>query len=64
MACLVLKEFFRTDYRSLADHPELVRLIDLKDISHYTIFQAADRLLRVAPARESFGAVLARAGRK
>ena len=66
LACLVLKEFARLDYRGLAehlaDHPDLGRLIDLKSIPHYTTFQkAADRLLRAAPARKLFDAVLDRA---
>jgi hypothetical protein len=66
MACLVLKEFLRLDYRGfaehLADHPDLARLIDLKSIPHFTTFQkAADRLLVAAPARTMFDAVLDRA---
>ena len=66
LACLVLKEFARLDYRGLAehlaDHPDLGRLIDLKSIPHYTTSQkAADRLLRAAPARKLFDAVLDRA---
>jgi hypothetical protein len=43
MACLVLKEFLRLDYRGFAahldDHPDLGRLIDLKAVPHYTTFQ-------------------------
>ena len=66
LACLVLKEFLRTDYRGLAahlgDHPDLTRLIDLKAVPHYTTFQkAARRLLKAAPARAMFDAVLDRA---
>src|SRR4051794_14637484 len=66
LACLVLKEFSRLDYRGLAehlaDHPDLARLIDLKVVPHFTTFQkAAARLLRAAPARAMFEAVLARA---
>jgi hypothetical protein len=66
LACLVLKEFLRLDYRGfaehLADHPDLVRLIDLKAVPHFTTFQkAADRLLVAASARKLFGAVLDRA---
>ena len=50
MACLVLKEFARLDYRGLAahldDHPDLRALIGLKAVPHYTTFQkAAQRLL-------------------
>ena len=66
LACLVLKEFLRLDYRGfaehLADHPDLGRLIDLKGVPHFTTFQkAAARLLRAAPARAMLDAVLARA---
>jgi Transposase DDE domain/Transposase domain (DUF772) len=68
LACLVLKEFLRLDYRGLvehlADHAELTRLLDLKVIPHYTTLQkAAARLLKAAPARELFDAVLDRAVR-
>ena len=45
LACLVLKEFSRLDYRGLAehlaDHPDLGRLIGLKAVPHYTTFQKA-----------------------
>src|SRR5215469_9539903 len=66
LACLVLKEFLRLDYRGLtehlADHGELRRLLALKVIPHYTTLQkAAARLLRAAPARRLFDAVLDRA---
>jgi hypothetical protein len=66
LACLVLKEFLRLDYRGLvehlADHGEMTRLLALKVIPHYTTLQkAAARLLKAAPARELFDAVLDRA---
>jgi hypothetical protein len=66
VACLVLKEFLRLDYRGfvahLADHDELTRWLDLKVVPHYTTVQkAAARLLRAAPARAMFDAVLERA---
>jgi Transposase DDE domain len=66
LACLVLKEFLRLDYRGfvahLADHDELTRWLDLKVVPHYTTIQkAAARLLRAAPARAMFDAVLQRA---
>jgi hypothetical protein len=66
LACLVLKEFLRLDYRGfvthLADHDELTRWLDLKVVPHYTTVQkAAARLLRAAPARAMFDAVLERA---
>src|SRR5262245_60016234 len=63
LACLVLKEFLRLDYRGivehLADHGELTRHLALKGIPHYTTLQkAAERLLKAAPGRELFDAVL------
>ena len=50
-ACLVLKEFYRLDYRKLTglfrDAPELAQAIGLKSTPHFTTFQkAAERLLR------------------
>jgi hypothetical protein len=66
LACLVLKEFARLDYRGLAahlaDHSDLGRLIHLKAVPHYTTFQkAAQRLLASVPGRRAFDAVLERA---
>jgi hypothetical protein len=66
LACLVLKEFSRLDYRGLAehltDHPDLGRQIGLKAVPHFTTFQkAAARLLASVPARTMFDAVLERA---
>jgi hypothetical protein len=66
LACLVLKEFARLDYRGLsehlADHPDLSRLIGLEAVPHYTTFQkAAQRLLTAVPGRMMFDAVLERA---
>lgn len=63
LACLVLKEFARLDYRGLAehltDHPELARTIGLSEVPHFTTFQkAAKRLLKAAPARKLLDAVL------
>jgi len=54
-ACLVLKGFFRTDYRGiakyLADMLEICHALGLKKVPHFTTLQkAADRLLRSAPA--------------
>jgi hypothetical protein len=56
-ACLVLKNFLRTDYRGvvahLADNQGLVATLELKKIPHYTTLQkAAQRLLKSAPARQ------------
>jgi len=69
MACLVLKNFSHLDYRGLAehltDHPDLTSLIGLKAVPHYTTFQkAAARLLKSAPARAMFDAVLEQAVRR
>ncbi len=63
VACLVLKDFLRLDYRglsaALADAPELARAIDLGEVPHFTTFQkAAARLLEAEPARRAFDAVL------
>jgi len=68
LACLVLKEFSRLDYRGLAahlaDHSDLRRLIGLKAVPHFTTFQkAAQRLLAAAPDRLMFDAVVERAHR-
>lgn len=66
LACLVLKEFLKVDYRGLAahlaDHPALCWSIGLKAVPHYTTFQkAAARLLAARPGRLMFDAVLERA---
>jgi hypothetical protein len=55
-ACLVLKNFLRTDYRGLsahlADHPSLLAILNLKQVPHFTTFQKASRrLLPTGPAR-------------
>lgn len=48
-ACLVLKNFLKTDYRGvvahLADHPALVETIELKKVPHFTTLQKASRRL-------------------
>lgn len=56
-ACLVLKNFWKTDYRGLAahleDHPTLCALLELRVVPHFTTFQkAAHRLLLTASARK------------
>jgi Transposase DDE domain len=66
LACLVLKEFSRLDYRGLAahlvDHPDLTSQIEMRSVPHFTTFQkAAQRLLQATPARRMFDAVLERA---
>ncbi len=58
-ACLVLKEFLKTDYRGvvgvLADCPDLCAAIELENVPHYTTLQkAADRLLKKTPRTASW----------
>jgi Transposase DDE domain/Transposase domain (DUF772) len=52
-ACLVLKNFLKTDYRGLvghlADHPSLRALLDLKAVPHFTTLQKASRRLLASP---------------
>ena len=62
-ACLVLKNFFRTDYRGvtaqLADSPALVEVMGLTKVPHFTTLQkAAKRLLMCAPARKLLEATI------
>jgi hypothetical protein len=56
-ACLVLKHFWRTDYRGLAaqlaDNPSLMAVLGLQHVPHFTTFQKASRrLLLTAPVRK------------
>lgn len=48
-ACLVLKNFLKTDYRGvvahLADHPALIEMLQLSRVPHYTTLQKASRRL-------------------
>ena len=67
-AALVLKTFFKTDYRGLAamlsDLPDLRAAIDLDQVPHYTTFQKAERrLLRSAAAGALLEATIVQAGR-
>jgi hypothetical protein len=64
--CLVLKEFFKTDYRGiaaiLADTPDLRQVIGLKKTPHFTTVQKASRrLLRNANVQRLLNATVARA---
>lgn len=47
VACLVLKEFFRTDYRGimeiLEDSSDLKKVLELDEVPHYTTLQKATR---------------------
>lgn len=69
-ACLVLKNFWKTDYRGLvaqlADNPSLVEMLGLKRVPHYTTLQKASRrLLASAPAKRLLDATVRRhLGRK
>src|SRR5262249_15531904 len=58
--CLVLKTFFKTDYRGivaiLEDMPELCALLELKAVPHFTTLQkASQRLLTVPRVRRLLG---------
>jgi Transposase DDE domain len=58
-ACLVLKTFFKTDYRGLTvlldDHSDLRAILGLRRVPHFTTLQKASRrLLRVPQARRLF----------
>jgi len=64
--CLVLKEFFKTDYRGitaiLTDTPSLCETIGLKRVPHWTTLQKASRrLLCSASARSLLDATVVRA---
>ena len=55
-ACLVLKNFFKTDYRGvvaqLVDHPDLREVLGLDCVPHFTTLQKASRhLLASEPVR-------------
>src|SRR5579864_5387825 len=64
-ACLVLKTFFKTDYRGLAaqlaDHSDLRAALGLKAVPHFTTPQKASRrLLRLPVARRLFRTTIRR----
>lgn len=63
--CLVLKTFFKTDYRGIAvllrDDRDLRRTIGLRDVPHFTTIQkASQRLLRLPRARRLLAATIRR----
>ena len=65
-ACLVLKQFYKTDYRGitaiLADTPGICDAIGLKKVPHWTTLQkASKRLLRNEPVQKLLDASVARA---
>jgi len=64
-ACLVLKTFFKVDYRGLVtlleDHSELRHVLGLKKVPHFTTLQkASKRLLQVARAQRLFADTIKR----
>ena len=64
-ACLVVKTFFKTDYRGLSalltDFGDLRRALELRHVPHYTTIQKASvRLLKTARARRLFHATVRR----
>jgi Transposase DDE domain len=64
-ACLVLKTFFKTDYRGirdyLADHSDLRTALALRRVPHFTtLHKASRRLLRMPTARRLFRAAVRR----
>lgn len=63
MACLVLREFFTTDYRGivgiLEDSSDLKKILELKEIPHFTTLQkAAQRLLKKKIMRKLIKSIL------
>lgn len=63
-ACLVLKTFFKTDYRGIAqmlvDLPDLVRILGLRTVPHFTTFhKALGRLLKLPIADRLLTATVA-----
>jgi hypothetical protein len=63
--CLVLKTFFKTDYRGLTTYlgewPELRRTVGLHRVPHFTTLQkASNRLLRLPRARRLLTATIRR----
>src|ERR1700733_7404960 len=64
-ACLMLKAFFKTDYRGiveiLRDCPDLAATIGLKKVPHFTTLQkASDRLLSQSAAAQMLEATIRR----
>ena len=55
-ACLVLKNFLKTDYRGVTEHlrdcPSLTEVIELKQIPHFTTLQKAAKRLLVSQAAQ------------
>lgn len=69
VSCLVLKEFFTTDYRGieriLQEFEELREILELKQVPHYTTLQkSAQRLLNQRRIRGLMQSILKQAGAK
>ena len=69
LACLVLKKFFRTDYRGIAaiirDHSDLRQILGLAKAPHFTTLQKASvRLLPQSRFRKLLGCTLRRVMRR
>ena len=63
--CLVLKTFYKTDYRGIAtqlqEYTELRRTVGLRCVPHFTtLHKASKRLLRLPRARRLLGATIRR----
>src|SRR3989344_5699538 len=63
VACLVLKEFFTTDYRGISgileDSSDLRKVLELDDVPHFTTLQkAAKKLLRKTTMRKLMSGIL------
>lgn len=63
IACLALKEFFKTDYRGIStileDSSDLRKVLELSEIPHYTTLQkAAQRLTGRKEMRKLIGGIL------
>ena len=62
-ACLVLKEFFKTDYRGIAaileDSSDLRIILELKQVPHFTTLQkSARQLLKKKTVKKLIGSIL------
>jgi hypothetical protein len=69
LACLVLKKFFKTDYRGvaamLADHSDLRAILGLEQVPHFTTLQKASvRLLEQSGFRRLLKSTLRRVMRR
>lgn len=68
-ACLVLKEFFKTDYRGIAaiieDSSDIKIMLELKQVPHFTTLQkSARQLLKKRTVKKLIGSILSIAHRQ